>query len=97
MDSNASPIACGDSDRRPGQTHEHTGDACEFERADQSPLQRLHPEVILDRQRPRDAEQFDARGEREERREHQRHDYGSGVHGDTHFSKSRHQMMTTAE
>ena len=41
---------CGNSDRRPHQTDEHTGDPGEFARADQPPLQRLEPEVITDGQ-----------------------------------------------
>jgi len=70
----------GDSDRRPQQAHEHTGDACEFASSDEPPLQRLDTEVVADRQGLGDAEEFDARGEGEQRRKQDRHDYGCGVH-----------------
>ena len=80
IDSSDEADRCGDSDRRPHQTDEHTGDPGEFARADQPPLQRLEPEVITDGQGLGNAEQFDARGECEERRKQDRHDYGGGVH-----------------
>ena len=70
----------GDSDRRPEQPDQHPGDTGEFERADDPPLDRRHPEMIADREGLGDAEKFDARREREERCEQQRHDYGGGVH-----------------
>jgi hypothetical protein len=62
-----------DADRRPDQSDEHARDAGEFACTDESPLQGFDSEVVADRQRPRDAEQLDARGEREERREEQGH------------------------
>ena len=80
IDSSASPIAAAIPIGAHSRPDEHAGDAGEFARADEPPLQRLDPEVVADRQGLGDAEQFDARGEGEERRKQDRHDYGGGVH-----------------
>jgi hypothetical protein len=52
---------CSDSDRRPHQTDEHSGDASEFAHADEPPLQWLDTEVIADCHGLGDTEQLDAR------------------------------------
>ncbi|MDT7790709.1 MAG: hypothetical protein QOD59_145, partial [Mycobacterium sp.] len=52
----------------------------EFAHADESPLQWLDTKVIADGQGLWDTEQFDTRGECEERRKQDCHDNGGGVH-----------------